>query len=254
MIRILFALALVAGFSTHAWADPACDSQFLDGRPPILTRPDPSAQELCNDGFVDLYAPSRRTVVYAAEHVTPQSLAAGVNLDRANSFHADRRVSSAASAHPADYAGGDYDRGHMAPDHDMPTDEAKRQSDSLANVVPQDPASNRGLWAQIEKTARRQVVLAAEGYIVTGPIYDGALKMMAGRVPVPTRLFKAFYRPAGGVETKSFVGVWVVHNAADGQLQVWTLDQLKAATGIDAFPSLSAADHARADLPPVAAK
>jgi endonuclease G len=253
MRRTLLALTALLGACGTALATN-CQEHFYLNQPPALNYMPAGDLELCNDNFGELYDPERKTPVYSAERLTPQSLTAAVGMERANNFHADPRVPREDSATPADYRGGEYDRGHMAPDHDMPTQEAKVQSDSLANVVPQDPDSNRGIWDHIERTVRRMIVTAPEGYVVTGPIYDGAPKLLNARVAIPDRLFKAVYIPAGGTVTQPQVGVYVVRNAPESPVELWTLDQLKATTGLNAFPAVSPEDHTKVNLPPVAHK
>ena len=155
--------------------------------------------------------------------------------------------------------GSGYDKGHMSPDHDMPTAEAKRQSDYLANVVPQNRVLNRGLWSRIEaRGVRGSITGGLDGYVATGPILTPApgqrvARPLRRRILVPPRIFKAFYRPPDA-KGRSFVGVWVVRNEARARLEVWSLDRFIAEFGADPFPSLSPADHARADLPAVTAK
>ncbi|MCJ2098926.1 DNA/RNA non-specific endonuclease [Methylobacterium sp. E-046] len=252
MIRTLLAvLALASLFSSHALAGSTCPEHFLGGQSPALAVP-AGAVELCSDTFATLWSPETRDPVYSAEHLTPAALIGADKTARLNAFHADDRLPRSVRAELSDYAGGAFDRGHMAPAHDMPTPEAMRQSFVLSNMVPQNPANNRGVWAHVEEFTRRLVVLAKEAYVVTGPIFEGAPKRLNGRVAIPFRIWKAVYVPPSQFNPDGQVGAYVVANTAEAVPEIISLDGLKALTGIDAFPVLSDRDRARADLPAVA--
>lgn len=118
---------------------------------------------------------------------------------RTNRFFADARLRSAERATLADYKDSGYDRGHLAPAGDMPTAQAMAQSFSLANMVPQAPEHNRGVWAKSVEIATRSYVRRADGdvYVITGPVYvpsiaDGP-SIGPGQVRVPKYLFKLMY-------------------------------------------------------------
>ena len=66
-----------------------------------------------------------------------------------------------------------YDRGHMTPSGDMPDEHAQQQTFSLANMVPQTAALNRGVWEGIESAVRDLAVRQGELYVVTGPVFAG---------------------------------------------------------------------------------
>lgn len=70
-----------------------------------------------------------------------------------------------------------FDRGHMAPAGDMPTAQAMAQSFSLANMVPQAPENNRGLWAKAFECSTRRYVkrTGSTVYVFTGPVYSVAI-------------------------------------------------------------------------------
>ena len=85
---------------------------------------------------------------------------------------------------------------HMAPAGDMPTSEAMAQSFSLANMVPQAPDNNRGVWSRRVETATRHYVERAQGdvFVFSGPAFQGQVTTIEpGRVWVPTHLFKLVY-------------------------------------------------------------
>ncbi|WP_407927568.1 DNA/RNA non-specific endonuclease [Belnapia mucosa] len=55
-----------------------------------------------------------------------------------------------------------FDRGHMAPSGDMAPLEGQAESFSLANLVPQNPGSNRCLWEGTESAVRELALQEGE--------------------------------------------------------------------------------------------
>jgi endonuclease G len=129
--------------------------------------------------------------------LTVQRVDAPWQLKRKNTFHAEDKLPPADRAELADYARSGFDRGHMAPSGDMPTESAQYESFSLANMIPQNPNNNQTLWEGIEDATRNLARRDGELYVVTGPLFEGeSLQRINGRVPVPTSVFKAIYSPA----------------------------------------------------------
>ncbi|MBY0257578.1 DNA/RNA non-specific endonuclease [Methylobacterium sp.] len=225
-----------------------CADAFADGRRPDIVNPKLTerAVPLCYDAFALLHSGVSRTPLYAAEHLTRASVAAARRVDRVDAFHDEDALPAADRARLEDYIHSGYDRGHMAPAGDMPTGAAQAQSFSLANIVPQDRALNRGLWAAIEESVRRLATRRGRLYVVTGPIYSGdAVQSINGRVLVPTYLFKALYDPETGE-----AGAYLVANRDDPPWRAVSLDALREASGLDVFPTLAPTVKARAmDLP-----
>lgn len=185
--------------STTATSFAACPQHFADGLPPITPKA-PKLRELCFDGFAVLHSGNTKTPVYVAQRLNRRMLEQGQSIKRTDKFYADARLPPGERAELDDYKGSGWSRGHMAPAGDMGTEEAKAQSFSLANMVPQDPKQNGGPWAKIEEDTRRYVMRArGDVYVITGPVFEpGAQTIGAGGVTVPSHVFKLVYDPSTG--------------------------------------------------------
>ncbi len=232
----LFAAVVVAVLAGHAAAAPnGCPAQFVGGEAPNLVNPKLSrdASLLCFEAFAIGFSGLTRTPLWSAEHLTAQRVESARGLEREGRFHPEPRLPPGQSATLEDYAGSGYDRGHMAPDGDMPTEAAQAESFTLANIVPQAPALNRGLWAEIERAVRRWTTQHGDLYVVTGPVFTGTqLQFLNGQVAIPTLVFKAVYDPA-----RQRGAAYLARNADDGGYQAISLAELTRLTGIDVFPA-----------------
>lgn len=148
-----------------------------------------------------------------------------------------------------DYRGSGYDRGHAAPAADFRSDQqALNASFNLANVFPQHPTLNRGLWAQLEEKTRDY---ASENgstvYVATVPIWreSGNGRKIAyetigeNRIHCPSHVGKAvLVAKSGGYVMKS----WVLPNAdpGDGELSDFEVstDDFERMAGVDVWSHL----------------
>lgn len=242
LVLLVLVLLPVSAFS----ADADCQDQFLSGHQPVsVTTP---STFLCFGQFATLYSHAKRTPVWSAEHLTTARLQAASALKRPNPgpFHTEDGVPKDARANLVDYhsASDTFDRGHMAPNGDMPDADAQYSSFSLANMVPQQACNNELIWEEIETSVRNLAKSDGEVYVVTGPIYDVSPPQTIGKhqVAVPTRLFKAIYDPK-----RKAGGVYITPNDASQAWSVISLADLKAATGIDPFPDLTPTQKTTAD-------
>lgn len=199
-MRILRRLSLLAILllSGPARAAVPCPEHFAFGQPPALTDPRLAggARALCYQAFAVLHSGATRTPLFAAERLTARRIRAARGIERDSSFHAEPSLPPAERAELADYARSGWDRGHLAPSGDMPDSEAQQESFSLANIVPQAPELNRGLWEGAESAVRTLAVRRGEIYVVTGPVFEGAqVRALNGRVLIPTSVFKAVLDP-----------------------------------------------------------
>ncbi|MET0321850.1 MAG: DNA/RNA non-specific endonuclease [Duganella sp.] len=238
--RSAAAAFVVAGLLAAGLAAASnCPFHYVDGQAPEIRNSKMSAAttELCYGVFGVMHSGITRTPLWSAEHLTGKNIAAARDLSRENSFHAESRLAPGARAELADYARSGYDRGHMAPNGDMPDRRTQRESFTLANMVPQDGEINRHLWAGIEGAVRTLARKEGDLYVVTGPAFIGSNLQKVGQVLVPTHLYKVVYSPR-----QRAGGAYFVENRAGAAYETMTVAQLESRIGINLLPSLSAQD------------
>lgn len=204
----------------------------------------PKTKELCYSSFALMHSGVSRTPLWSAEHLSKDKLRH--KSKRTNDFHPDDQLSSDERAELIDYARSGYDRGHMAPAADMSDKQSQHECFTLANMVPQNPENNRGIWSAIESSTRHLTNQRGELYVITGPIFSGSqVKQIGGRVLVPTKLYKAIYDPASGQG-----GAYLVSNTASNDYEVISIAELEQMSGLNLFPKMtSSAKKTAMDLP-----
>ena len=237
MKKLLAGLLFLGLFASARAQPPNCERHFFQKTAPEITRKSlqTSTVGLCFEAFAVLHSGVSRTPLWSAEHLTRDSLKAAREIPRADSFHAEPALPPGQGAELADYVRSGFDRGHMAPAADMPTEPAQHESFSLANIVPQNRKNNQILWAAIEGATRHLTNLRGELYVITGPVFEGdKLDRINGRVLVPTHVFKAVLDPA-----KQEAAAWLAPNNDSGEYQVINVDALERRIGINLFPKLT---------------
>ena len=223
-------------------AKESCADHYFEGRTPQIRNPRlaNNTRELCFHVFSVMHSGVTRTPLWSAEHLESQEVQAAQQLSRENSFHAEPRLPAGQRAELADYARSGFDRGHMAPNGDMPDRDSQRDSFSLANIVPQDGENNRHLWAGIEGAVRKLASKEGDLYVVTGPAFLGSDLRKVGNVLVPTHLYKLVYSPR-----QKAGAAWFVENTADARANVIPIPELERIVGINLLPALSDAEKGR---------
>jgi endonuclease G len=220
---------------TAAWAG-GCPAHYVDGRLPEIRNPKlaSATRELCYGVFGVMHSGITRTPLWSAEFLRAENVEAAQGLSRENSFHAEPKLPPAQRAELSDYARSGFDRGHMAPNGDMPDRRAQQESFTLANMVPQDGDNNRHVWAGIEGAVRKMAKKEGALYVITGPAFLGTQLRKVGNVLVPTHLYKMVYSPR-----QQAGAAWLVENRGDAEPQVVPVDELERIIGIELLPSLS---------------
>ena len=149
-----------------------------------------------------------------------------------------------------DYSGSGFDRGHMCPSADRTiTVTANSGTFLMTNMIPQLPANNQGVWANLESYSRSLVSQGNELYIVSGG--HGLQYFIAnGRVAVPAQTWKVIIVLPNGTNDVARVTIGtrtiavVVPNSgtinSDWRTYRVSVDQVEAITGFDFFSNVSA--------------
>ena len=147
-----------------------------------------------------------------------------------------------------DYSGSGFDRGHMCPSADRTITVAANSATFLmTNMIPQLPANNQGVWANLESYARTLVTSGNELYIVSGG--QGLQYFIAnGHVAVPAQTWKVIVvltngtNDVGRVTTTTRTIAVVIPNSgsinSDWRTYRVSVDQVEALTGFDFFSSV----------------
>jgi endonuclease G, mitochondrial len=243
--RISLAIAGAIISIAPAFAN-ACTINYLNGvEPQTLDSLSRATTEICYSKFALNYSAISRTSLWAAQKLTQTQVYAAMELIRVDDFHVEPSIVNGPQL--SDYTRSGYDRGHLAPNGDMPDQHSQNDSFSLANVIPQNPENNRKIWSKIEATVRRMAVQYETIYVVTGVIYaSDTLKSVKGRVLVPTHIFKAVYIPS-----KDQAAAYLVENNQSQDYNVMSIDSLSALSGIDPFPTLDKNTRATAFSMPI---
>lgn len=213
-----------------------CKTQFLEANQPNLSEKlAKNIYPLCFDGFAVMYSGVSKTPVWVAEYLTKERLESAKQLERDDSFHAEERLPKQVRSELADYKRSGYDRGHLAPNGDMPTKTAQYDSFSLANIAPQTRKHNSPTWSKVEHDTRGITYKYGSTYVITGVTFLGNnIKMINNSVLIPTHFFKAVYVPS-----LKQAKVYFSPNNENNQVDIISLNELQQKTGIDAFPQLS---------------
>jgi endonuclease G, mitochondrial len=183
---------------------------------------------------------------------------AGVSRDKSQ-FTEDPELGDS-GVRDTDYRGSGFDRGHMKPAADSPTQEAMDESHLMTNMAPQYPNVNREGWATLEDAVRDLVSESGgKAYVLTGNLYlDAQGKPLpqeaissigpdGRRISVPTHNFKTVLleQPNGNLSMFAYM----VPNVKDAPVEAeditqflesshTTVDHLEELLGQDLYAQL----------------
>lgn len=147
-----------------------------------------------------------------------------------------------------DYSGSGFDRGHMCPSADRTITVSSNSATFLmTNMIPQMPANNQGVWANLETYCRTLVSQGNELYIISGG--QGLQYFIAnGHVAVPAQTWKVIIVLSNGANDVSRVTTTtrtiavVMPNSGsigtDWRAYRVSVDQVEAITGYNFFSNV----------------
>ena len=181
-------------------------------------------------------------------HLDPSWLG---STPRQDDFRADTTLPTGwYQVQATDYSGSGFDRGHMCPSADRTiTVTANSATFLMTNMIPQLPANNQGVWANLENYSRSLVSQGNELYIISGG--QGLQYFIAnGHVAVPAQTWKVIIvLPIGSndvsrVTTATRTIAVVIPNSGtigtDWRAYRVSVDQVEAITGFDFFSNVPA--------------
>jgi endonuclease G len=226
------AYSLIPGVTRR---DESCPAHFLGGvAPSVDGSRDKNASTLCYSSFSVRFSGVTKTPIWSAEKITGDQAKQAIGLPRTGMFHEERKLPRTMRSELSDYKFSGYDRGHLTPSGDMASQDTQNETFTLANMIPQHPCSNQGIWAGLESSVRKIAISQGEIYVVTGTVYSGREKSIGrGGVAVPDSVFKAIYDPVTGQ-----AGAYLAENSEASPWQTMTIATLRETAGVDPFPAL----------------
>lgn len=230
-IQVAVWLLNIGWWMSPAWAlqgdFAACRSQFLEVP---IAQDDNNDFALCFTGYAVQYSGTHRTPVFAAAMLDAARMEGARRTPRINQFYEEARLPSRVRSLLSDYRQSGFDRGHMFPSGDSADEETAAQSMSLANMVPQAPDLNRGIWNKIEQDTRRYVERnGGPVYVLTGPYYAVDPPQRIGRgVSVPTHVWKLVH---DAVRKRSWV-YWMENRNEARKPEMIDVRTLESRTGL----------------------
>lgn len=144
---------------------------------------------------------------------------------------------------PNDYRNSGFDRGHIVPSGDRTRSVRDNTATFLmTNILPQAPENNRGVWRELEEYSRDWVYQLDYTLLVMAGGYGEQTRLAAGKIVVPSRLWKIIVMLEPGQtlsdidEDTPVVAIDIPNRntvQADWRTYQTTVDRIELATGYD---------------------
>lgn len=181
----------------------------------------------CMKRYGVAYDESQKIPVYVATELTKDEL--GGSVKRGNNFYVDPFFNS---AHPSDFVGTKWDKGHLAEAELFTTDaQAMSESFCMCNMHPQWYNDNRGIWHALENYTHKLAVQYGVIYIISGTVYGKNFPTIGNSVTVPSASWKVVYIPSTKT-TEAYIIPNGEHDHEQFKKFKVTVQQVEATTGL----------------------
>lgn len=193
---------------------------------------------LTNIGYLSGYCEARRNPAWVGFSIN--SITVGSLGKRPSKFFTDTRTRSATHQ---DYTSSGYDRGHMAPNYAVGTrygQEAQRETFLMSNISPQTKELNQMWWRALEeKEANDFAVRLERVWVVTGPVFNGAVTKLHGGVDVPTAFYRIILDEENGQpRVLAFLAPQTITGNEPLSQFLSSVREIERQTGLDFYPEL----------------
>lgn len=217
---------------------------------------------IVRETYVLEHSATSKTPYWVSELLTAELLQGDSGRLKPEPFRPEPLVPSGSRAELKDYRHSGYARGHMMPDADRASNDLKRETYVLSNMVPQFGPFNSGVWLKLEKAVRAWAVARKEIHVITGPLWfdpdeadptkaDGQIEYSVigpNQVAVPTHLYKIVLSQNPSTkkwEALAFLFPNIPKYPSSPPLEKFltTIDFLEEHTGYDFFPEFHEDDQ-----------
>lgn len=155
--------------------------------------PNKSDVVLCREGYALGYNNNLKSAEWVS-YILDRDLTGGV--DRTDDFRSDPDLATEYRTTPDDYDEPVYHQGHLANSESIDrTLNAMSETFYMSNMTPQLPGHNTGIWKGLENRERKWANKRGRVIVLSGPVYDGEIKYIGNRVPVPSAYWKVIFDP-----------------------------------------------------------
>ena len=193
-----------------------------------------------NTGYVVGYSETKWNPLWVAYHISADDR---FDCPRLTRFKTDRRTEARVTHDNYNNTG--YDRGHMAPSHNIGSRygcAAQNETYFTSNITPQIPLLNQRSWGGLEKiVSGKYATEFNEVWVITGPIFDPVwMNQLCSGVEIPVAFYKIIIREIDG---KPDILAVIFDQGSQPQVKlstlVTTIDEIERRTNIDFLSDLT---------------
>jgi endonuclease G len=176
---------------------PGTDRSHVYGGFPDASQVGDQIIRLQNAAYVVGYSETKSNPLWVAYRLGRDQ---GHSCPRLTRFLTDDRTQARVTHN--DYTNAGYDRGHMAPSHNIGSRygcPAQNETYRMSNIAPQLAMLNQRPWGGLENLERDFATSSSQIWVITGSIFDQVwLNRLCSGIEIPTAFYKIIVRETSG--------------------------------------------------------